>query len=44
MIYNSNSIATAQTFININKASKGIHIVKIYFEDNSIGIKKLLLD
>ncbi len=44
MIYNNSSVGTEKAFINIENSNKGIHIVKIYFEDNSIGIKKLLID
>lgn len=44
MIHSNSSVNTEKAFINIDNANKGIHIVKIYFNDNSIGIKKLLID
>lgn len=44
MIYNNASFTSEKANININNSNKGIHIVKIYFENESIAIQKLLID
>jgi hypothetical protein len=44
MIYNNASFTTEKANIVINNSNKGIHIVKIYFDNESIAIQKLLID
>lgn len=44
VIYNNASFTSEKANININNSNKGIHIVKIYFDDESIAIQKLLID
>lgn len=44
VIYNNASFSSEKANININNTNKGIHIVKIYFDDESIAIQKLLID
>jgi hypothetical protein len=44
LIYNNASFRSENATVNINTANKGIHIVKIYFDNESIAIQKLLID
>ncbi len=44
VIYNNATFSSEKANININNTNKGIHIVKIYFENESIAIQKLLVD
>jgi hypothetical protein len=44
MIYNNASFTAEKANIVINNSNKGIHIVKIYFDNESIAIQKLLID
>jgi hypothetical protein len=44
LIYNNASFRSENATVNINTTNKGIHIVKIYFDNESIAIQKLLID
>lgn len=44
IVYNNASFNAEKANINLNSTNKGIHIVKIYFDNESVAIQKLLVD
>lgn len=44
IVYNNASFNSDKAIINVNTTNKGIHIVKIYFDNESVAIQKLLID